>query len=147
MTRASSIQIVDIATQEITTVPGSKDLEAPRFSPNGRFIAAASRDRDLAIFEMQTQKWSILGRFDAFLCWPSWTSGGEQVQLLDFNMQRASIIRVNIQTGAIERIDLGNLEETGTYRVGRLGIAPDGSPLLLHNTGSSDVYSLDWEEP
>jgi len=28
-----------------------------------------------------------------------------------------------------------------------LSITPDDSPLLLKETGSQDIYSLDWEEP
>ena len=28
-----------------------------------------------------------------------------------------------------------------------MGIAPDDSPLLLRDAGSTDVYSLDWQEP
>ena len=28
-----------------------------------------------------------------------------------------------------------------------LALAPDDSPLLLRDAGTSDVYALDWEEP
>jgi hypothetical protein len=27
------------------------------------------------------------------------------------------------------------------------GSAPDGSPLMLLNTGTHDIYALDWEAP
>ena len=28
-----------------------------------------------------------------------------------------------------------------------VGVAPDDSPLLLRDTGTQDIYSLDWEAP
>jgi hypothetical protein len=28
-----------------------------------------------------------------------------------------------------------------------VGLAPDDSPLLLRDTGSQDIYALDWESP
>jgi len=28
-----------------------------------------------------------------------------------------------------------------------LSVAPDDSPLFLKDTGSQDIYALDWQEP
>ena len=42
--------------------------------------------------------------------------------------------------------DLKNLSMTGYYTIW-LGLAPDDSPLLLRDTGSQDIYALDWEKP
>ncbi len=42
--------------------------------------------------------------------------------------------------------DLKSLATTGRYG-GCLSLAPDDSPLLLRDTGTQDVYSVDWEAP
>jgi len=43
-------------------------------------------------------------------------------------------------------VDLKNFVGTGRYGTS-LAIAPDDSPLLLRDSGTQDIYSLDWEEP
>jgi len=41
---------------------------------------------------------------------------------------------------------LKNFASAGRYG-GGLSLTPDDSPLLLRDTGSQDVYSVDWEAP
>ena len=56
-------------------------------------------------------------------------------------------MRVHIADKKIERVaDLRDLRVTGYFN-GWLGLAPDDSPLLLRDTGSQDVYALDWHTP
>ena len=43
-------------------------------------------------------------------------------------------------------VDVKNFAMTGRYG-GCLSLAPDDSPLLLHDTGTQDVYSVDWQAP
>ena len=42
--------------------------------------------------------------------------------------------------------DLKNFRQTGYYG-SWLGMAPDDSPLLLRDTGTQEIYALDWEAP
>jgi len=41
-------------------------------------------------------------------------------------------------------VDMKNFATTGRYG-GSLALTPDDSPLLVRNTGTQDVYSVDWE--
>jgi hypothetical protein len=43
-------------------------------------------------------------------------------------------------------VDLNNFRMAG-YFGPWLGLAPDDSPLLLRDTGSQEIYALDWEAP
>ena len=43
-------------------------------------------------------------------------------------------------------VDLKNFR-TGGYFGFWLGFAPDDSPLLLRDTGTQEIYALDWEAP
>jgi hypothetical protein len=58
------------------------------------------------------------------------------------------VIRVHVTDGKIEQVaDLKNFTFTGYFGDSSLALAPDDSPLLFRDAGSSDVYALDWEEP
>jgi NurA-like 5'-3' nuclease len=56
-----------------------------------------------------------------------------------------SVMRVRIRDRKIERVaDLKNFRQTGFYSVW-LSLAPDDSPLLLRDTGTQEIYALDWQ--
>jgi len=58
-----------------------------------------------------------------------------------------AVMRVRIRDRKLERVaNLKNLRQTG-YFGAWLGLAPDDSPLLLRDTGTQEVYALDWQEP
>ena len=55
-------------------------------------------------------------------------------------------MRVRIRDRKLERVaDLKNFRQAGFWGVW-LGMAPDDSPLLLRDTGTQEIYALDWKE-
>jgi hypothetical protein len=55
------------------------------------------------------------------------------------------VVRIRISDLTLNQVvDLKNFTPAGS---GWLALAPDDSPLLLRDTGTQDVYALDWEEP
>jgi eukaryotic-like serine/threonine-protein kinase len=142
---ASSIRILDLATQQVSTLPGSQGMFSPRWSPDGRYIPAISADsKRLLLFDFQNQKWAELatGRMG----WLSWTKEGQYLQVLD-GSGTGAVIRIRVSDGTTERVlDLKNFVTTGNYG-SWVDLAPDDSPLLLRNAGTQDVYALDWEGP
>jgi allophanate hydrolase subunit 2 len=57
------------------------------------------------------------------------------------------VVRVRIKDGKIERlVSLKDYVLTGLGG-GAVSVAPDGSPLLLLDRGTQDVYALDWIAP
>jgi len=56
-------------------------------------------------------------------------------------------MRVRVSDRAIEKaVDLKSFTTVGFYGGWFTG-APDGSPIMLRNAGTTDIYDLDWEEP
>ncbi len=54
-----SISLLDLKAQKVTTIPGSEGLFSPRWSPDGRYIAALSPDfTKVMLFDFKTQQWS-----------------------------------------------------------------------------------------
>jgi serine/threonine protein kinase/Tol biopolymer transport system component len=141
----STIRILDVKTHQISTLPDSKGLFSPRWSPDGRNLVAMSFNaRSLALFDFATQKWEQIAKIS--MGFPNWSKNGDYVYFLHEENQ-PSVMRVRIRDRKLERVaDLKNFRHTG-YWVVWLGIAPDDSPLLLRDTGTQDIYVLDWQAP
>jgi Tol biopolymer transport system component len=58
-TEPFAIYVVDLNSRRISAIPGSENLYSPRWSPDGRHLAAMSSDsKRLLLFDFKTQKWS-----------------------------------------------------------------------------------------
>jgi eukaryotic-like serine/threonine-protein kinase len=140
-----TISILDLATRKVSTVPDSKGLFSPRWSSDGRYLAAMpSASRGLMLFDFTTQKWQTSAKIS--MGFPNWSKKGDYIYFLHEEDQ-PSVMRVRISDGKVERVaDLARFRQGGYYGVW-LGLTPDDSPLLLRNTGTQEVYALDWKEP
>jgi WD40 repeat protein len=142
---ASTIRILDLKTHQVNTLPGSQGLFSPRWSPDGRHISALSVDLTLLfLFDFQTQKWIELAKGRPG--WQEFSHDGRYLQFLDFTGP-VTVWRIRLSDGKKEQVvDLKNFVTAGYYG-SSLAIAPDDSPLLPRDSGTEDIYSLDWEEP
>jgi Tol biopolymer transport system component len=140
---SSAIHILDVATQKVSQLPGSQCLYSPRWSPDGRYVSAFSSDsKTLLLFDFKTQKWTDLAT--GSLGWLNWSHDGQYVYILDYDGMDA-VVRIRISDKKIEPVvDIKNFVSTGRYGTA-LALTPDDAPLLLHDTGSQDVYSVDWQ--
>lgn len=142
---SSAIHVLDVPSGHVTDLPNSQGLYSPRWSPDGRYISAFSADSmRLMLFDSQTQKWTELA--NGSLSWLNWSHDGQYVYVLDYRGKNA-LVRIRVSDHKTEQVvDLKSLATTGRYG-GALSLTPDDSPLLLRDTGSQDVYSVDWEAP
>jgi Tol biopolymer transport system component len=142
---ASSIRIFDLATRQVSTLPGSQGMYSPRWSPEGRYIPALSVDsKRLLLFDFQTQRWTELAQ--GSMGWLEWSKDGQYLQAYDASGTGA-LIRIRMSDHKTERVvDLKNFQTVGFYGQW-FAVAPDDSPIMLRNIGTQDVYALDWEEP
>jgi len=139
----STIQILDVRTHQVSTLPDSKDLFSPRWSPDGRYLVAMpSNSRSLMLFDFSSQKWEEISKMS--MGFPNWSKNGEYIYFLHEEDQ-PSVMRIRIRDRKIERVaDLKNFQQTGYWGIW-LGMAPDDSPLLLRDTGTQEIYALDWQ--
>lgn len=142
--KAAGIHLLDVKTGRISMVPGSRGLFSPRWSPDGRYLAAMTSDSAvLLLFDFQTQKWTELAR--GTFGWPHWSRNGDAIYVKDFAGDGA-IDRIRIGDRQLERVlDLHGFIATGVGG-SSVSLAPDDSPLLLRDRGTQDVYSLDWNQ-
>jgi hypothetical protein len=98
--------------------------------------------RSLMLFDFATQKWEEIAKIS--LGFLNWSKTGEYVYFLHQENQ-PSVMRIRIRDRKVERVaDLKNFRQAGYWGVW-LGLAPDDSPLLLRDTGTQEIYSLDWQ--
>jgi serine/threonine protein kinase/Tol biopolymer transport system component len=142
----TSIRILDVKTQQISTLPGSQGLFSPHWSPDGRYIVALPPNRNiLTLFDFATQRWEEIAT-TLTADFPIWSRNGDYVYFLHEGDQ-PSVMRVRIRDRKPERVaDLKDFPQAGYYGYW-LGLAPDDSPLLLRDLGTQEIYALDWEAP
>jgi len=145
-----SIVQYDLQTKKFSTLPGSVDTLGPRWSPDGRYIAAFSADlRKVLLLEVSTGKWSELTT-GTVLQYPNWSPDSNYVYFEDLGADGPEIDRVSIATHKKERVVMLK----GISRVLMPdggspwnGVAPDGSPLIMRDVGSREIYSLELQLP
>jgi len=77
---------------------------------------------------------------------PNWSRDGRYIDFLH-SPDNPAVLRVRISDRKVERVvDLKNFRMAGISG-DWLGLAPDDSPLLVRDTGSQEIYALDWETP
>ena len=142
---ATAIHVLDMKTHQASTLPASKGLYAPRLSPDGRYVAAMPVDQlSVVLYDFETQHWVELAKTNAG--YPNWSKDGKYLYFLRVPKEPA-VLRVRISDRKLERVvDLKD-SRMGGYFGFWLGLAPDDSPLLLRDTGSQEIYALDWVTP
>jgi Tol biopolymer transport system component/DNA-binding winged helix-turn-helix (wHTH) protein len=136
------IRILDLASHQITTLPGSEGMISPRWSPNGRFITVLSTvgSSNPRVYDFETRQWSELpvGPVD----WPTWSQNSRSIFFLRTLKKDPGVIRISLQDGKIEKVvDLKGFQSTGWLSFW-FGLDPTDSPLMLRNIGSEDIYAL-----
>jgi DNA-binding winged helix-turn-helix (wHTH) protein/Tol biopolymer transport system component len=138
------IRILDLPSHQITTLPGSDGMMSPRWSPNGRFIAALDNgSRNLKVFDFETQRWSILRKEGTG--YPAWSRDG---QFIYFQRQGddPGVFRVPVSGGNAKRVvDLKGFRYTGRYTIW-MGLDPTDTPMLIRDVGTDDIYALSLEQ-
>jgi len=139
-----AIHLMDLTTRRVSTVPGSEGAYSPRCSPDGHYLAAIRAGAEtLLLFDFATLKWAELAKVR--VGFPSWSHDSKYVYL-DSPEGEPAFYRVRIGDHKLEKLlSLTRLPLTGFF--GWTGVTPDGSPLVLRNIGTQEIYALDWEAP
>jgi Tol biopolymer transport system component len=136
------IQILDMQSQQMRSLPNSADLFSPRWSPDGLWIAALSRDQArLMVYSVQDQKWRTL--FTSGAADPVWGTDSRAIYFHAFAGPDSAILRVSLDG---TRESVANLSQMGlaaannNYFFG--GMTPDGSPIIEPRVGTGNLYSV-----
>jgi Tol biopolymer transport system component/DNA-binding winged helix-turn-helix (wHTH) protein len=142
------IAILDLPPSgKLSLLPGAKQMFSPRWSPDGRYIAAISDDsQKLMLFDRDTQQWQELVSLP--IGYPSWSHDGKYVYFDTTLTEDANFFRVRISDHKLERlVSLHGVRRFWGHLGSWTGLAPDDSPLLIRDVSSQEIYAIDWQAP
>jgi len=144
----SAVHLLDLTTLQISTLPGSDGLFSPRWSPDGRYLAAmpATDQTKLMLYDFRRKKWTKLA--EASVGYPNWSRDGRYIYFDGSSATVQALVRVGISDGKVEEVaSLKDVRRVAGPFAQWAGLAPDGSPLVLRYAGTQEIYALDVELP
>jgi Tol biopolymer transport system component len=145
-----NIRIVDLKTHVLDIVPGSEGLFSPRWSPDGRYIAALSADSTKIMrFDFQTQAWRTwLTEPAGAVSYPIWASDSKSIYFDDLVTGEETVRKVRLGENHAEQVF--KLEGVDRYP-GPFGLwsgrTPDGAWMFVRDRSTQEVYKLTLELP
>jgi Tol biopolymer transport system component/DNA-binding winged helix-turn-helix (wHTH) protein len=140
------LRIVDLKSGHISILPGSQGLWSPRWSPDGRYIAAIAfpRPYKLMLYDPQSRQQREL--YPKGMGWPSWSRDNQYVYFGIFPGDAEYRVRVSdLKVERVADVTASSLSPRGTY--GWVGLTPDGSLLGTREASNFEIYALDWDAP
>jgi serine/threonine protein kinase/Tol biopolymer transport system component len=141
-----AIYMLDPVTKQVSMVSGSDGLYAPRWSPDGKYLAALSADsQKLLLYDFATQKWTDWVTEPGSVILPAWSKDGKFVYYGNRSSENAGYRRVKLGEHRSELVvDLKDLPQLDP---GWSGLDPTDTPLFVRNRSTDEIYSLDLDLP
>jgi len=142
----STIRILDLESGHLSAISGSEGLIEPRWSADGRYIAALNpKKKQIFLYDCKLLKWTVLAEAN-FPSTLRWSPGGDALYFQDTDEVEESVFRVPMATREPERVTrFGDLLSSGAARCIFTGLSPDGSVYVTVDHGDADVYAIDWK--
>jgi serine/threonine protein kinase/Tol biopolymer transport system component len=143
------LQLYDPKTRKASTIPTSQPVFAPRWSPDGKFMAViSSANNELILLDVATKKLLPLVADQGAIGYLAWSRDSQHIYFDTALTPEAGYYRVRIKDGKIDRVvDLKNVH-TFPGQFGSqswTGIDPQQNPLFIRDLSVQEIYALDIE--
>jgi eukaryotic-like serine/threonine-protein kinase len=144
------IELFDTKTRQISQLPGSKGIFAPRWSPDGRYIVAiSSGNSKLMLFEVKAAQWRQLNVGPNF-GYLTWSHDSAYVYFDTFLSSDSGFFRVRISDSKLEKLaDLKKVREFNDQfgPASWTGLAPGETLILPRDISTQEIYAFDLQLP
>ena len=144
---SSFLQVTELATHRATTIPHSEGLYSPKWSPDGRYIAALTLEqKKLMLYDTKTTTWKMLAATEADH--PIWAKDSKALYIRAYLADQKPVCRVSVPDGQVAKIaDLSNFH-AGTMTLANFsGLSLEDAPLMHAEISSGNLYSLNLDQP
>jgi hypothetical protein len=111
-------------------------------------VAQSEEGSRLILLDLTTHKTVQLASADQ-AGWPEWSRDSKYVFFFNWRFDEGQgIFRVRVSDRHLEEIaSLKDIQAVAGIFGEWHGLGPDDSPLLLRDTGTQEIYALDWQAP
>jgi Tol biopolymer transport system component len=143
------IKLLDLKTRRLSDVTGSKGLCCPRWSPDGRYIVALPDDNlSLLVFDVSTQKWRKFADKLGTIGYITWSPDSRFIGFDTSLTEDPGFYRIRVADWHLERLlSLKDIHRFTDVIGFWSGMAPDGSPVLVRDISTQEIYALDVDFP
>jgi DNA-binding winged helix-turn-helix (wHTH) protein/Tol biopolymer transport system component len=140
------IEIFRLADRVATPIPGSTGLWTARWSPDGHFLSAVTQDNQtLRLYDMEKGTWTDLAHVKVNDV--VWSPDSKSIFFDTSQGVEPTLYRVRMSDRKVEVwASLKNIRRAGFFAPW-LGMAPDGSPMLLEDASIQELYSIEVNLP
>jgi Tol biopolymer transport system component/DNA-binding winged helix-turn-helix (wHTH) protein len=137
------LNVLHLASGKIEAVPGSDGLFSPRWSPDGRYIAALTLDqRQVRLYTVATKSWTTLNVPSG--ADPVWSADSKYLFVHASLDPAQPIDRIAIPGGQVEQIvRLADSRANDAVDFVFGGLSADDRPLVRARVFTGNFYSLD----
>ncbi len=138
-----AIEMVDLKTLVTETLPDSEGMFSPRWSPDGRWIAALSlNQKSVMLYDVVRHRWRELAQTSA--ADPIWSSDSKFLYFHAFLAEHQPILKISVPQGEVHVIaDSTGFQDRATVNYFFGGLTPASEPLVQPRIGAGNLYSMD----
>jgi len=144
----AEVKVLDLKSGQVSTLPESKGLILPIVSPDDHYLASDTADgQKLRLFDFSAQAWQEFTP-PGGVGFTEWSADSRYLYFDNGLSSDPGIYRLRIADHLTERVvDLKNFRRVVSGQTPWLGLTLNSEPVVMRDTGSQEVYALDFEEP
>jgi len=147
------IELFDLKTHQLSQLPDSQGVFGPRWSPDGRYIAALTESNNgrILLYDVSRQTWRPLNAGSNSFGYLAWSVDSGSIYFDTLGNGASFYYRYRIRDAKLERIaDLNKIRRFSDQFGGGsswTGLAPGEVLLLPRDISTQEIYAFDLELP
>ena len=140
------IQILDLAAQQISFMPGSVGYYVPSWSPDGKYLVAmAQNPLRMVLYTAATKQWKVLKQFDLRWGYWIWANDSRSIYMAP-TLSDVGVYQLTVPDGKWTKLSgMDGITLRGLAPDAFLSLTADNRPVFMSDTSVSQIYSLHWK--